>query len=94
MAITHTTAADSNIFVDLGFDPAKAEVMNIKSGLMVQISKYIEENQLTQAEAGRRMKVSSTRINNAVNGKTERFTIDALVMMLASADMHVELKIA
>ncbi|MFT6916636.1 MAG: putative XRE-type DNA-binding protein [Motiliproteus sp.] len=94
MTTTYTTASGGNIFEDLGFDPAQAKTLKMKSELMIEVAKYIKNNGLSQVEAGRRMHVSRTRINNVVNGKVENFTIDALVKMLSFVGKVVELRVA
>ncbi|MEH6652090.1 MAG: helix-turn-helix transcriptional regulator [Motiliproteus sp.] len=94
MTTTHITKYNGNIFEDLGFDSAEAKTLKMKSELMIEVAKYIKDNSLSQLEAGRRMHVTRTRISNAVNGKAENFTIDALVKMLSSVGKEVELKVA
>ena len=46
---------------------------------------------LTQVRAARRFGVSQPRISDLKRGLIDRFTIDALVNMLASAGLRVEI---
>ena len=74
--------------------PAEAENMKLRSKLMRAIIDYIDEEDLTQAEAARLMAVTQPRISDLKRGKIDLFSIDMLVNMLAAAGLHVDLKIA
>lgn len=103
--IRHITPVGSNIFEDLGFEPAeaaqmKAEVQleidaaqSIKRQLMDEITHWIEDNQLKQAEAAEVLNISRPRVSDVVNHKTAKFTIDALVGMLARTGKRVQVQV-
>jgi predicted XRE-type DNA-binding protein len=74
--------------------PAEAENMRVRSGLMIALQERIKSSGMTQAEAARRFGVTQPRISDLMRGKIDVFGIDALVNMLASAGLHVELTLA
>jgi len=74
--------------------PAQAENMKLRSTLMRAIIAWIEDEDLTQAEAARLMAVTQPRISDLVRGKIDLFSIDMLVNMLSAAGLHVEVHIA
>ena len=74
--------------------PAEAENMRVRSGLMIALQERIKRSGMTQAEAARRFGVTQPRISDLMRGKIDVFGIDALVNMLASAGLHVELTVA
>lgn len=74
--------------------PAKAENMRVRSGLMIALQERIKSSGMTQAEAARRFGVTQPRISDLMRGKIDVFGIDALVNMLATAGLHVELTVA
>lgn len=84
------TRSSGNVFADLGFDAQEAEHLRIRSRLMIQVSKLIDERNLTQAEAAKLFGVTQPRISNLVRGRIDLFSIDTLVDMLARAGVHVE----
>ena len=47
----------------------------------------------SQMEAARRFGVTQPRLNDLLRGKIEKFSLDALVTMLAKAGMRVELRV-
>jgi predicted XRE-type DNA-binding protein len=82
-----------SIFDELEADPGKAEQMKIKAALFDVIVAYIQDNDLTQANAADIMGVQRSRIGDVCRGKLSGFTIDALVTMAARAGLY-PLKVA
>jgi len=101
----HITPTDGNVFADLGFEPEEAaalkarsqrivsEKLAIKEALMIELACWIESKQLKQAEAAEILGVTRPRVSDLVNKKAVKFTIDALVDMLARAGKHVQLSV-
>ena len=90
---THVTPADGNVFADLGFPPAEAANLLLRSELMTAVMTVIEGRRLTQTQAARLFGVTQPRISDLNRGKIGRFTVDALVNMLAHAGVKVRLVI-
>ena len=93
MKSTRVTKGSGDVFQDLGFSPAQACNLRIRAELMTALRKFIENEGLTQAEAAKRLKVSQPRISDLVRGKISRFSLDALVNMLADAGMEVAVEV-
>ena len=88
------TPSSGNVFLDLGFSPEEADNLRLRAQLMIQIDRVINERGLTQSQAAELFGVSQPRVSDVIRGKIGRFTIDALVNMLAKAGVRVELKLA
>lgn len=71
----------------------KEEALNLKirSGLMIEIEKYIKSNGLTQQQAADHLGESQPRISDIVNGKIDKFTIDSLVNLVAKTGAEVKI---
>jgi predicted XRE-type DNA-binding protein len=78
------------VYRDLGFPPAEAEYLLLRSRLMAMVADLIRRRGLTQVGAARLLGVSQPRVSDVVRGRFERFTIDALVEMLARAGVRVD----
>jgi len=103
--ITHVTPVGGNIFADLGFRPEEAakllaetdaiisEKLAIKDSLMTELAVWIETKKLKQAEAAEILGVTRPRVSDVINKKAIKFTIDALVDMLARTGKHVQLSV-
>lgn len=85
--------SSGNVFLDVGFTPAEARNLRMRSDMMTALRKFIEKEELTQAAAARRLKVTQPRISDLTRGKISRFSLDTLVNMLADAGVEVELRI-
>lgn len=104
--IRHITKPDANLFAELGFSPEDAErfqaesraridhTLALKEQLMGELSSWIKTSDLKQAEAAEILHVSRPRISDVVNKKTSKFTIDALIDMLARVGKSVKLTVA
>ena len=80
-----------NVFADIGFPPDEAQNLMLRAELMLRIRKAAEG--FTQAEAARRFGVTQPRINDLLRGKVDKFSLDALVIMLSKAGLRVELQV-
>ena len=80
-----------NVFSDFGFSKAEAENLLLRSQLMSEIRDIADG--LTQAQAAKRLGVSQPRVNDLLRGKIDKFSLDALVIMLNKAGMHVEMRV-
>ncbi|MDP1615510.1 MAG: XRE family transcriptional regulator [Methylococcales bacterium] len=101
--IRHVTPPGANLFSELGFAPDEASrfqdesqqrinaALLLKEQLMDELSKWIDEQHLKQAEAAEILKINRPRVSDLVNKKTGKFTLDALVSMLERIGKSVSL---
>lgn len=101
----HITKVGGNVFADLGFAPEEAaalqaeskrvisEKLAIKEMLMTELAEWIDEKKLKQADAAQILGVTRPRVSDVINKKAIKFTIDALVDMLARTGKHVQLSV-
>ena len=104
--IRHVTKPGANLFLELGFTPDEAKRLQaasrkqindtrlLKQELMEELSVWIADHHLKQAEAAEILMVSRPRVSDVVNKKTAKFTIDALVEMLSRVGKPVKLAIS
>ena len=93
MKSTAIARGTGDIFADLGFSPAAARSLRLRSELMTALRKFIEKQGLTQADAAKLLKVTQPRISDLTRGKISRFSLDSLVNMLTDAGMDVDVKV-
>lgn len=74
-----------NVFRDLGFGEDEAENLKIRADLMIELTKLIEAQELTQAAAAKLLGVTQPRVSDLVRGKIDRFSVDSLIEMLGHA---------
>ena len=73
-------------------DPGEKAVLEIKSRLMDEIRHYLKHERLTQEKAAEMLGISQPRISDISTGKISKFTIDALVGILAKAGIALEMR--
>ena len=103
--VRHVVKSSANLFAEVGFSPDDAKhyqpetreqidhTVALKEQLMGELASWIKDSHLKQAEAAEILHVTRPRVSDVVNKKTSKFTIDALVFMLALVGKHVKVVI-
>jgi len=73
--------------------PEEALNMRLRSELMARISKRVSDWGVTQKEAAQRLGITQPRLNDLLNGRINKFSLDALVNLTGPAHFHVELSL-
>ncbi|BBY91342.1 hypothetical protein MGALJ_10110 [Mycobacterium gallinarum] len=79
----------NSVFYDIADDAGEATNLTARSLLMIAIEQRIQENGWKQAEAARRLGVQQPRVSDLMNGKIDKFSLDALVNMLPAVGLMV-----
>lgn len=87
------TASTGNVFEDLDFPVPEAALLHIRSRLMGRIREIIQEEGLTQTRAARKFGVTQPRISDLARGRIDLFSVDALILMLATGGHQVEVTV-
>jgi predicted XRE-type DNA-binding protein len=82
-----------NIFLDLGFPPHEAEVLLLRARLAEALRKWVEREELTQAQASKRLGITQPRVSEVTRGKVELLSLEYLVGLCAKAGISVGLTI-
>ena len=88
------TKSSGNVFVDLGFDPAEAAVLQMRSNLMSDLRLCIEKQKLTQAEAAKRLGIAQSRVSDLVRGKWDKFSLEMLITLEARLGRTIRVEFA
>ena len=88
------TKSSGNVFVDLGFDPAEAAVLQMRANLMSDLRLYIEKQKLTQAEAAKRLGIAQSRVSDLVRGKWDKFSLEMLITLDARLGRTIRVEFA
>ena len=90
----NVTESSGNVFVDLGYSPHEAAILQMRADLMAEMRKFIQKKKLPQAEAAKILGVSQSRVSDLITGKWEKFSLEMLITLATKAGKHVKLKIA
>ena len=84
--------SSGNVFIDLGYSPDEAAILQMRADLMADLRKFIKAKKLTQAKAAESLGISQSRVSDLIRGKWERFSLEMLITLATRAGMHVTLK--
>ena len=84
--------SSGNVFIDLGYSPDEAAILQMRADLMADLRKWIKAKRLTQAKAAEILSVSQSRVSDLIRGKWERFSLEMLISLATKAGMRVTLK--
>jgi predicted XRE-type DNA-binding protein len=84
--------SSGNVFIDLGYSPDEAAILQMRAGLMADLRKFIQAKRLTQTKAAEILRISQSRVSDLITGKWERFSLEMLITLATRAGMRVTLK--
>ncbi|WP_006788268.1 helix-turn-helix domain-containing protein [Thiorhodospira sibirica] len=91
---TRIIESSGNVFADLGFDPAEAEVMKLRTEIMIRTVQHLKSQGWTQAEAAHHLGITQPRVSRLLKGKVEDFSLDMLLTLATRAGLHPELRLS
>jgi len=86
--------SSGNVFIDLGYSPDEAAILQMRAELMADLRKFIKARKLTQAKTAELLGVSQSRVSDLTRGKWERFSLEMLITLATRAGMQVTVKTA
>ena len=60
--------SSGNVFIDLGYSPDEAAILQMRADLMADLRKLIKAKRLTQAKAAEILGVSQSRVSERPRG--------------------------
>jgi len=84
--------SSGNVFIDLGYSPDEAAILQMRADLMADLRKFIKAKKLTQAKAAETLGISQSRVSDLIRGKWERFSLEMLITLATRAGMHITLR--
>ena len=96
LRMTDTSITDScgNVFIDLGFDEAQAQVMALRVELMMQLRDQLNKAGLTQAQAAKQLGVTQPRVSALLKGAWKDFSMDMLLTLAGRLGLQPRLVLA
>ncbi len=85
--------ASQDVFADLGFPPAEAENLRIRSAMMRALVAFVRKQKMTQRQVANLLGITQPRVSDLMRGKIHLFSIDNLVVLLAAAGLRVDVTV-
>jgi predicted XRE-type DNA-binding protein len=86
-----STQRFTSVWDALEDSPQEAANMRLRSKLMLELRNVIRGWELSQKDAAKRLKITQPRLNDVLNGKIDKFSLDALVNLSAAAQLEVDI---
>ena len=67
--------------------------MQLRAELLGQLRLWIQDNELTQADAAERLGITQAQVSDLVRGKWKKFTLDRLLTLAVKVGMHIRLEL-
>ena len=87
------TRTFANVWDALSDSPEEAATMKIRSDVMIAIHDTIRAWGTTQAQAASRLGVTQPRLNDLLQGKINKFSLDTLLTLAGRAGLKVKINI-
>ena len=87
------TKSSGNVYRDIGFSEEESQDLIIRSKLMRELKKRIEQVGLTQVKAAELLQVTQPRISDLSRGKISLFSTETLIGMLAKLGGQVSVSV-
>jgi len=82
-----------NVWDALEDSPEGAANMTMRSDVMTVINATVRGWDTTQAQAARRLGITQPRLNDLLQGKINKFSLDALMTLATRAELKVKIDI-
>lgn len=90
--MTRTRTFD-NVWDAIEDSPEEASTMTVRSNLMIAIKEQVRSWNMTQANAARRLAITQPRLNDLLNGKINKFSLDTLLTLATRAGLKVKIDV-
>jgi predicted XRE-type DNA-binding protein len=83
----------NSVWDALADSPEEAENLRLRALLIRALASEVSTWDITQRQAAERLHITQPRLNDLLKGKVGKFSLDALVNMLAGADLQLEVEV-
>jgi predicted XRE-type DNA-binding protein len=87
------TKTFANVWDALSDSPEEAATMKIRSDVMIAIHDRIRAWDTTQSQSASRLGVTQPRLNDLLQGKINKFSLDTLLTLAGRAGLKVKINI-
>jgi predicted XRE-type DNA-binding protein len=87
------TRTFDNVWDAIEDSPREAAAMTMRSDVMIAIKEQVQSWNMTQANAARRLAITQPRLNDLLNGKINKFSLDTLLTLATRAGLKVKIDV-
>jgi predicted XRE-type DNA-binding protein len=83
----------ANVWDALEDSPEDVANMTMRSNVMIAIKDSVRRWNTTQAQAARRLGITQPRLNDFLQGKISKFSLDTLMILATRASLKVKIEV-
>jgi predicted XRE-type DNA-binding protein len=87
------TRTFANVWDALEDEPETVANMTARSNVMIAIKRAVRGWKTTQAQAARRLGITQPRLNDLLQGKINKFSLDTLLTLATRAGLKVRIDV-
>jgi predicted XRE-type DNA-binding protein len=80
----------SNIFEAIAGNAEEAADMEFRADLLLVLRDYFRDQEMTQAQIGKKLNIPQPRVSELMTGKVDRFSADKLIGFLARVGIRLK----
>ena len=89
----HVTKGSDNVFEDIGFEAEEAANLKVRTDLILDLRRVIEDHGWTQEQATSFFGETQSCISSLMKGELGCFSVDTLITMLTRAGMQITVSV-
>lgn len=93
MAKVKVTESCGNVFEDLGFDKAEAQVLQMRADILIRLEKHLKATHWTQREVAEHLRITQPRVSKLMKGAWQDFSLDMLMTLAHRAGLRTRLTV-
>lgn len=82
-----------NLFEALGFSPAEALELKVRSEIYRELIRHIRERGLKQTELAKTLGIHQPDVSHLMNGRISKFSVGKLIQFAAKMDLNASIKV-
>ena len=83
-----------DVFDALSASPAEAANLKVRADLLAHVIERVKSWNLPEGEAAARLGITRPRLNDLMQGKLHKFSLDALVNLASAAGLVLEIRVS
>jgi predicted XRE-type DNA-binding protein len=87
------TRTFANVWDALEDNSEEAATMTMRSNVMIAVNEKVRSWDTTQARAARRLGITQPRLNDLLQGKINKFSLDSLLTLATRAGLKVRIDV-
>lgn len=82
-----------NVFKDIGFSDEKAQLLELKSSILIRITQLVEKHEISRRQLEKILDIPQPRVSELMTGKIDRLRVDTLLTYFIKLAAHLDMTV-